>query len=277
LNVAVSSEGGTTIFESGRWNTESANIDHIDDPYEPHYDVIQSEEQVLIYQSLMGDVDGELTWTLLRGASYLKDNRLPPEGFTSDGVAYDSTKIVGSAAEDPNFNRDGDVEGTGSDRVTYRIGGLTQTTPYVVSARLLYQALSRGFVDDLAQYPGQEVADFNDYYSRIDESPITVDSIGLSITATSVARSDTQPDLRVELYPNPASEVVTFTLEGWDGPVQAVVYDLVGKVVARIGPTTESPGRTRLIWRTNGISDGVYVYRVTAGRRSVTGKIILLH
>jgi hypothetical protein len=276
VNVRLSTETGATLFESGRWNPDTADIEHLDEPFEPHHDIIRSGQEVVVYQSLMADVDGELTWTLLRGATYLKDNRLPPEGFTTEGAAYDSMKIVGLAAADANFNRAGATEGTGADLVTFRIGGLTQSTPYTFSARLLYQSLSRGFVDDLAQYPGQAVADFNTYYSRIDETPVTVDSMGLSITSTDISRDEPIPDLDVELYPNPATDIVSFRVTDAAGPVSVVVYDLVGREVARLTADISPGVRSHLSWFTDNVSDGMYVYRVSAGRRSASGKILLV-
>ncbi len=276
LNVQLSTDTGVTVFESGGWNADLADIDHLDEPFEPHHDVIRTEQAVAVYQSLMADVDGELTWTLLRGASYLKDNRIPPEGFTTEGAAYDSMKIVGLAAVDENFNRSGSSEGTGADRVIYRIGGLTQSTPYTFSARLLYQALSRGFVDDLAQYPGQAVADFNTYYSRIDETPVTVDSLGISITSTGTESDDQIPGLSLELYPNPATDVVWFLISDPQGAVQVVVYDLVGREVATLTADATPGVRSQLRWITADVADGLYVFRVSAGRRSTSGKIMLV-
>ena len=48
--------------------------------YEPHYDVITAADQVQIYEPIMGDTEGKVTYTLLRAATYLKDNRLLPGG-----------------------------------------------------------------------------------------------------------------------------------------------------------------------------------------------------
>ena len=49
--------------------------------FEPHYDLITSPDQVQVYEAIMGNNLNEVTYTLLRGADYLKDNRLLPQGF----------------------------------------------------------------------------------------------------------------------------------------------------------------------------------------------------
>ncbi len=273
LNVSIAETGESVVFESGRWNPATGDIDHIDGPFEPHHDVITSGEQVVIYQSLMGDVDGNLTWKLLRGASYLKDNRLPPEGFTSDGPAYDTTAVQGVAQADPNFNRVGGSEGSGSDQVFFRVGGLSQTSTYTFSARLLYQALSRSFVDDLKKYTGPEVDRFVQYYDAIDETPVTVDSTGLTITATGVSTTRAT-QLYVESFPNPATGVVYFQVEKPIEEAVVHVYDLVGRRVAEFelgfGTNMTVPFDTRTL------VDGIYIYRVTSGNSRATGRIVLL-
>ncbi|MGC8781083.1 MAG: hypothetical protein ACP5UQ_09485, partial [Anaerolineae bacterium] len=48
--------------------------------FEPHYDLITAADQVQIYEPIMGDHEGKVTYTLLRAARYLKDNRLLPAG-----------------------------------------------------------------------------------------------------------------------------------------------------------------------------------------------------
>ena len=49
--------------------------------YEPHYAVLSQPDQVQIYEGIIVNSDGQVTTTLLRAASYIKDNRLLPAGF----------------------------------------------------------------------------------------------------------------------------------------------------------------------------------------------------
>jgi hypothetical protein len=277
LDVLLADGAGTPVFQSGRWNPQTAEIDHLDDPFEPHHDVVVAEEQVVIYQSLMGDVDGELTWTLLRGAEYLKDNRIPPAGFVIGGAFYDSTSIVGEAAVDPNFNRAAGIEGSGSDRVVFRIGGVNQMSTYTLSARLLFQSLSRSFVDDLYQYSGPQVDQFKNYFDQTDETPVTVDSLMVAITSTSVESTKRlHPRLEVGIYPNPVSDRVTFTVSGADEPVEVVVFNLLGQEVARLSGTRDPDKTVNIKWDVPSLPDGVYLFLASSGRSTRSGKIVLL-
>ena len=79
-------------------------------------------EHPALQQVIEEDVDGNVTHTLLRGAAYKKDNRLPPKGFNESYEGYEDIKIAGNAADDENFNLDqAGIEGTGSDLVHYKI------------------------------------------------------------------------------------------------------------------------------------------------------------
>ena len=61
----------------------------------------------------MGNTDSQVNYTLLRAASYLKDNRIPPAGFDKNTVAND-IRVTGAAMSDDNFN-------SGSDVITYKV------------------------------------------------------------------------------------------------------------------------------------------------------------
>lgn len=46
-------------------------------------------DQVRIYEPIMGHSDSAVTYTLLRAAKYLKDNRLLPPGFVKQDAPVD--------------------------------------------------------------------------------------------------------------------------------------------------------------------------------------------
>jgi hypothetical protein len=108
--------------------------------FEPHHRVISDEDQVQVYESVMGDTAGEPTYTLLAGAVYLKDNRIPPAGFDK-WRATDNVAVVGQALRDRNFVG-------GRDRIVYRVP-LPARGPLQFRAVLRYQPLSAGYMADL--------------------------------------------------------------------------------------------------------------------------------
>jgi hypothetical protein len=114
--------------------------DAVASQFEPHRQVIDNEDQVQVYESIMGDTDGALTYTLLRAADYLKDNRIPPSGFDKAQVP-DDIAVIGNAYDDSDF-------GDGSDRVTYSID-VPDSGSLRIVATLRYQPLAGGFLNDL--------------------------------------------------------------------------------------------------------------------------------
>jgi hypothetical protein len=69
--------------------------------HEPHYDKINNPQQVQIYEAIMADTANALTHTLLRAKTYLKDNRLLPQGFDKSTASADIA-VHGRATTDNN-------------------------------------------------------------------------------------------------------------------------------------------------------------------------------
>jgi hypothetical protein len=121
----------------------------------------------------MQDLDERVTYTLLEAADYLKDNRLLPRGFDKE-TADDDFRTKGLAAADDNFRG-------GGDQLTYQISVGGHPGPFEVSAELLYQSISHGFVRDIRQYDTDLVKDFLGYYDETDKMPLVVAAAELTV------------------------------------------------------------------------------------------------
>lgn len=145
VHVLASDAAGQPVFESGKLLDDGGIVgvdaDVSAGAFEPHHDVIAREEDVQVYESIMGNTEGELTYTLLRGARYLKDNRLLPAGFVKETAPRD-VAVHGGALGDPSFVGGGDT-------VTYRLPAAASATATTVLVELRYQAIAYGFVEDL--------------------------------------------------------------------------------------------------------------------------------
>ena len=166
LHVTVKDGGANVIFESGKPDSRGYistdetrlkadcmaknKLDGFDSSlcYEPHRDVIIDPAQVAIYETVLGNINGRITHTLLQGAQYLKDNRIPPAGFKIANVTEVQT-IPAGVAGDNDFNCVSTAEGCGADTVHYQVNIDGQTGPYSVETRLLYQATQPAFVDGM--------------------------------------------------------------------------------------------------------------------------------
>jgi len=185
LHVKVTDQSGNVVFESGKVNTDGsivgADSDTDGSVYEPHHDLITSPEQVQIYETVMEDNLGDVTYTLLRAMEYKKDNRILPTGFDKTTAPSD-IKVAGLAYDDTNFVG-------GSDTVTYRIGGL-DTGTYTIEAELLYQTLAYPFAQDLFTDTSAEASSFKSMY---DASSMKTSQIAISLLSVDVIGGSTPP------------------------------------------------------------------------------------
>ena len=145
LHYTVKDEQGRVVFESGKSGDDTSRITGVDADrdglrFEPHHDVITSPEQVQVYEGIMGDTEGNVTYTLLRGSRFLKDNRLLPAGFSKEKAPAE-VRPTPDALADPNF-------GESQDLVTFVTIGLPGKR-YTVSAELVYQTIGYRFLENL--------------------------------------------------------------------------------------------------------------------------------
>ena len=170
IHLAVADGSGMVFFESGAPEEDGSitGNDADDDlsAVEPHYEAITSEDQVQIYESVMQNSDGEITYTLLRAAAYAKDNRLLPSGFdkTTAGDDFDTT---GQAFEDVDFVG-------GSDSIAYTVDVAGRQGPFAVTAELLYQSVAFPFVEDMRSEDSSLAERFVGYFDEADNTPTVV-------------------------------------------------------------------------------------------------------
>jgi len=178
LHVTVADAAGKVIFESGKPNPDGTITGNAADTdpaaFEPHYDVITQPDQVQLYEPIMGDNEGHVTYTLLRGAKYLKDNRLLPAGADKARLPADIA-VYGEAAGDANFVGGGDL-------ITYQVDVKGVTGPFTLNAELLYEPLSYRFVQDMLVDKTPLTERFGGYYGETDKTPLVVAAIEPSKT-----------------------------------------------------------------------------------------------
>ena len=172
IHLTVLDGAGEVVFESGAPRADGSIAGNDADAdaslVEPHYAVISAPDQVQIYESIMENSDGEVTYTLLRGAAYRKDNRLLPRGFDKATAGADFA-VRGAAAEDIEFVG-------GADLIEYRVNTGATEGPFAVSAELLFQSVSHRFVEDLRETDTELIERFVQMYDTADKTPVVVAS-----------------------------------------------------------------------------------------------------
>lgn len=198
IHFKATDKDGQTVFESGTpdqtGNIIGNDADETLGSCEPHHTAIWDSQQVQIYESIMEDTDGNLTYTLLRGASYRKDNRLLPAGFDRT-TADERIQVFGKATSDDNFIG-------GQDGIVYSIPRIPEKGPFTIEIKLYYQSVSAAFVNDLKSDPGALVDRFAHMYDAADKTPVTVATLAFALDPADfyqLAVAPTQPSRGLQL------------------------------------------------------------------------------
>ena len=178
VHIEIVDSQNRLIFESGKFNSNGEITGH-DSAFEPHYDLIESPDKVQIYQAVMSDMSGKQTYTLLHGTKYLKDNRLPPEGYQSKGPMVEFTAPAGEVVNDRNFNVVDNMEGSGTDVVTYAVSVADASFPLTITAQLLYQSSSPQFIENLLMDDTPTISRFKNIYASTPNTPVIIGSANI--------------------------------------------------------------------------------------------------
>ncbi|MEM7101479.1 MAG: hypothetical protein AAF502_00030 [Bacteroidota bacterium] len=246
VEFMVTGTEGDTIFRSGGWDNDF-ELEGINQPYEPHYEVIRSEDEVQIYELVIGDVNGDKTTVLVRGHHPLKDNRLTPEGFSKLHPTYDTTLIAGLAVDDPNFNEDNGVEGTGKDILFYNVPTNGYTGAIEVTARVWYQVAPPDWMAEMFSTNTPEINDFHTMFQEADRTPVLVKQDEVTVEGvTSIFEVEANEDFVEVLNVRPGtSEIIIKSKKQHDLYIYREDGRLFRKYTSQSGDYTLSlPGST---------------------------------
>ncbi len=250
LQVTATDEAtNEVIFSSGEWDDAFYLTDE-DEGFEPHHNVITSEDQVQIYEMVMADTEGNPTTVLERADDYLKDNRLPPLGFSTTHEVYDTTLIVGNALTDDNFNRFADdSEGSGADYIEYHIPVEGSESPNVnVVVKAYYQSIPPKFTEELFAWDDPVINHFAEMYDAADRTPVLVREEDLFSGYVGLNETPVLP--QITLF-NPGNGYL-----GWeiDRPGTIALFTLSGQLIFKTAVTS---GQDQI---QQALAGGVYIF-----------------
>ena len=224
----MTSESGDTLFASGLFD-ESGHILNYSGVNEGHHNVINSEEQVQVYEMMMADVNGDLTTILERADEYIIDNRLPPAGFTTTHSTYDTVRIVGAALTDPDFNKNGVAEGTGKDVLHFHFPYSLLTQRVNASVKVYYQAVPPAFLGEMRTLSAPEIQTFLSMYDNADHTPFLVADDTLQSVFIPLAASNLKENGKLSIFPNPANSSESIFINGIDKITEIEIFQADGK------------------------------------------------
>lgn len=198
---------GDTLFSSGIFDS-TFEVKQINPVFELHHDIINSSTQTQVYEMVMGDVNGNKTTVLERADDQLKDNRIPPIGFSTLHPSYDTCRIVGDAFVDTDFNKIAGTEGSGADIVHYHVPLNGYTGDLTIYATVYYQSVPPGWLAEMQLFSSAEIDTFLSMYATANKDPLLIvtDTLYNIVIPVGLTSQGALPEIQVG--PNP-------TTDGW--------------------------------------------------------------
>ncbi|MBR9921158.1 MAG: T9SS type A sorting domain-containing protein [Bacteroidetes bacterium] len=233
VEFVVETAAGDTLFHSGAYD-QDYNLYANDPEFETHFDVINSPDQVQIYEFVQGDINGDFTTVLEHAYAPLKDNRLPPKGFRKDHFTYDTVQVVGAADLDPNFNYEGQ-EGSGSDRITFAVSLNGYDGDVHVNSRVYYQSLPLRWLAPMLAEETPEINTFRSMFNEADHTPVLITEDLLEnvyVEGEALSAKEAFDLIALEVSPNP-SWSGRFSIQPANGQsIEKIqVWDVSGRLV----------------------------------------------
>lgn len=235
VEFVATTDLGDTLFQSGVLQSDYEVAGQTEDT-EPHFNTITSEDQVQIYELVLGDVNGDFTTVLERAHVGLKDNRLPPLGFSTNHPSYDTTLIIGNALTDPDFNYENSTEGSGADIIHYHFPLNGYTGLVNISAKVFYQALPPKWMAPMFAENTPEIDSFRVMYENADLSPVLIATETMdSIFVQGVGTKNIVEANWLKVFPNPTSDGWISITKPENVEILSInLYDFTGRLLQQI-------------------------------------------
>jgi hypothetical protein len=228
-------------------------------------------------------VTGTVTSWPWADAHLTVESMLRNEGTIEDGDHPVRVTALGDIANTGSFTNSR-VTLAGADDQTVGIGPLGLAVPeFVIESGLA--AGSHQWYRDGAHISGEtgadlvlsmlDATDYGSYHCEADGQVSRSVVIAASLAPTGVPSAGAVT--LAPNHPNPFNPATnfSFTLDR-AARVSLSIYDLAGRVVARLIDGELARGRHDLAWRPQDLPSGTYVYRLRAGAADLTGKCMLL-
>ncbi|MCX6274585.1 MAG: T9SS type A sorting domain-containing protein [Bacteroidetes bacterium] len=268
LQLVLTDAAGDTVFKSGTFAPDFRVVGETPN-YEPHHDVISQQNMPQIYEMAMGDVNYNFTSVLERAAILLKDNRIPPAGFTTNHYAYDTVKISPDALADDDFNKVSGVEGSGIDLVHYHVPLTAAVGAVTIHARLYYQSVPPKFLDEMFAFNSAEIDSFRTMFNNADQNPLLIASD--SIVNIALKTPQIQNENSIKVYPTISRDGKVFVEAGNGALITGIVlYDTQGKMVS----VTRNSARNSVFTVFLPASESLYFMKIETSGGFVYRKVV---
>jgi hypothetical protein len=162
--------GERSMFDSGGYTRDGRILDIGDPLTHEHHTLVTEPSQVVVWEMVAGDAEGQPTTHLTRMTQRLKDTRLLPKGWRRDGPHAAETAPIG-IGNDFDFT-------AGGDTVHYSVDFPANAPFGSVVAWVRYQTIPPHWVEPMRALDAPECKSFVAMYDAADRTPETA---GLAI------------------------------------------------------------------------------------------------
>lgn len=256
LNLKAYDDADQIVYESGAYDPVTAVLTH-----DPAAKVYEAELGMSAAQAALAGLSPGVSFHFVLNNMIMKDNRIPPRGFTN--AAFDSIQAmpVGAIYADGQYWDDTD----------YTLPISTRK----VTATLLYQTISKEYIEFLRDENVTNSAGITAYNLWATNGKSTPEVMA---TVTQVLDVVSGVDERAGARVHLAAVVRPGRVElAWAqpaaGPVTLHVFDVQGRSLARLLDGAAGAGAQVTQWDTRHVPAGLYLVRLTTSAGGVTRKV----
>lgn len=249
LNVTAYDVNGNIIYESGTYNQTTAVL-NTKDTY---------NNDAKIYETKLGQSStGQETFNFALNNVILKDNRIPPRGFTNANFESIQAAPVGYTYADGDF----------FDTTIYQV----PLNTYRINVKLLYQTVSKEYIDFLKNANSTNNAGNTLYTLWEANGKSTPEIMVQKDFYTNTLAIDVYSEVfnkPLNIYPNPVNGIakLTYSLKNPDS-IQIEVYDFTGKKVTTLYKGFVNTNESILDWNTQSLRSGTYIVIFKSSKRT---------
>jgi hypothetical protein len=194
----------------------------------------------------------------------VKDNRIPPRGFTNANFEAVQAAPVGYSYADGAF----------SDVTTYSVPEET----YRIEVKLLYQTTSKEYIEflrdnNVTDTKGQVLYDL--WVANGKSSPVVMREIEFFTSSLGIANSELLANT-IRVYPNPSTNRVYIQIENQNiTNLKVDLYSLNGVKIRSVYSDKIQPNKQLIDFETTNLASGTYIIKFNINGKAISRLLVV--
>jgi hypothetical protein len=264
INVQAYDSGDNLIYESGAYDSSSGDLDTNGTKI--------YEAKLGMSQEIVDAANANNPGAYSVGESFhfalnnmvVKDNRIPPRGFTNANFEAVQAAPVGYSYADGAF----------SDVTTYSVPEET----YRIEVKLLYQTTSKEYIEflrdnNVTDTKGQVLYDL--WVANGKSSPVVMREIEFFTSSLGIANSELLANT-IRVYPNPSTNRVYIQIENQNiTNLKVDLYSLNGVKIRSVYSDKIQPNKQLIDFETTNLASGTYIIKFNINGNAISRLLVV--